>query len=86
MYVAAALFAVDDEVLIGFRQFFERKMNIDFFAGAGAQQILLRFAQFFAAKNTHRALRDAESERSGIARFEIDRDGATETATLGTGA
>ena len=37
----AAFFAVDDEILIGFGQFLERPVDIDFLAPTGAEQILL---------------------------------------------
>jgi hypothetical protein len=37
----AAFFAVNDEVLIGLRQFLERPVDIDFLARARTQQILL---------------------------------------------
>ena len=53
--------AVDDEILIGLRQFFERKIDIDFFARTGAEQILLRFAELLSAKNTDNAFFDAET-------------------------
>ena len=82
---AAALLAVDDEILIGFRQFFEWKVNVDLLSSAGAQQILLRFAHFFAAKNTDRALCDRERTIRDRA-IQIDRDRATETAAFGTRA
>ena len=82
---ASLLLAVDDEILIGLRQFLEWQMHVDLLAGAGAQQILLRFAHFFAAKNAHRALRDGE-RAIGNGAVQIDRDRATEAATLRTGA
>src|SRR5689334_21804574 len=37
----AAFFAINDEILIGFGQFLERPVNIDFFARTAAQQIFL---------------------------------------------
>ena len=82
---AAAFLAVDDEILIGFRQFFERKIDVDLFASAGAQQILLRFAQFLAAKNAHRALRDLKATIGNRA-VQIDRDGSAEAAAFRTRA
>ena len=74
--------AVDDEILIGFGQFLERQMNVDFFACTGAEQILLRFAQFFAAKNADRAL--AIESAIGDRAIQIDRDGAPEAAAFRT--
>ena len=56
-------------------------MDIDFLAGAGAEQVLLRLAHFFAAENAHRALRDVE-RAIGNRAIEIDRDRAAEAATL----
>ena len=82
---AAAFLAVDDEILVGLRQFLERQMHIDLLAGTGAQQILLRFAHFLAAKNAHRALRDGK-RAIGNRAIQIDRDGATEAAAFRTGA
>ena len=60
-------------------------MDVDLRAGAGAEQILLRFAHFFATKNPHRALRDRE-RAIGNGAVEIDRNRATEAAALGTRA
>ena len=81
----AAFLAVDDEILIGFRQFLEWNANVDLFPGAGAQQILLRFAEFVAAKNAHDAFFDAEAAiRNRL--VQIDRDGATEAAAFRTRA
>ena len=83
--LAVFLFAVDDEVLVGFRQFLERRVHIDLLARAGPQQILLRFAHFLSAKNAHHALRDRERAiRNGA--VQIDRDGAAEAAAFRTGA
>ena len=61
VHAVAALLAVDDEVLIGLRQFLERHVDIDLLTRAGAQQILLRFAKFDAAKNAYRAFLDTEA-------------------------
>ena len=41
LLLALALLALDHEILVGLRQFLERKMDVDFFARAGSQQILL---------------------------------------------
>src|ERR1041385_1121731 len=78
---AGALLAVDDEILVTLRQFLEGKMDVNLRAGAGAEQILLRFAHFFAAKNTHRALRDGE-RAIGDGAIEIEPDSTTEAAAL----
>ena len=82
---AAPFLAVDDEVLIRLRQFFEWKMDIDLFASACAQQILLRFAHFLTAKNADRALGDRKRTIGNCA-IEIDRDGAAEAAAFRTRA
>jgi hypothetical protein len=37
----AALLAVDDKLLVGFREFLEWNANVDLFPGTGAQQIFL---------------------------------------------
>ena len=77
----AALLAVDDEFLIGLRQFLERDVDVDLFPRAGAQQILLRLAELLAAKNTDGSLLDAETA-IGDRLVQINRDGATESATF----
>ena len=82
---ARALLALDHEILVAFRQFLEWKMDVDLLPGAGAEQVLLRFAHFFAAENAHRALRDGERP-IGDRAVEIDRDGAAEAAALRAGA
>ena len=83
--VIAAFFTIDHEMLVGFRQFLEWNMNVDLLAGTGAEQILLRFAKFGAAKNTHHPLRDAQAAIWN--RFvQIDRDGATKAAAFRTRA
>ena len=56
--MARALLPFDDEILIGLRQFFERHIDIDLFAGTGPEQVLLRFAKLSPAKNSHHALLD----------------------------
>src|ERR1039457_7546681 len=72
-----AFLAVNDEILIGLRQFFERKIDIDLFARAGAEQTLLRFAELLAAKNTDNTFFDSEtSVRQRL--VQIERNGAAE--------
>ena len=78
---AGALLAVDDEILVALRQFLEGQMDIDLLPGTGAEQILLRLAHLFAAKNADRALRDGEGA-VGNGAIEIDRDGAAEAAAF----
>src|SRR5437870_10117254 len=56
-----ALLAVDDKVLIRLRQFVERNIHVDLFAGAGAKEILLRFTEFVTAKNATYAYLDRHS-------------------------
>ena len=56
--IARAFLAFDDEILIGLRQFLERNVDIDLFAGTGPEQVLLRFTKLSAAKNSHHALLD----------------------------
>src|SRR4030095_7596022 len=56
--IARALLACDDEILIGLGQFLEGHVDIDLFASAGSEQVLLRFAKFSPAKNSHHALLD----------------------------
>ena len=55
-----ALLAVDDKVLIRLRQFVERNIDVDLFAGAGTKEIFLRFTEFVTAKNANRALFDRQ--------------------------
>src|SRR6266446_922285 len=83
--VIAAFFAIDHEILIGFRQFLEWNINVDLLAGTGAKQILLRFPKFGAAKNAHHPLCDGQTAIWN--RFvQIDRDGATKAAAFRTRA
>src|SRR5205807_10012862 len=82
---AAPLLAFDHKFLIGFRQFLERNIDVDLFASAGAEQILLRITKFLAAKDADHSLFDRQ--RAVRNRFvQIDRDRASEAATFGTGA
>src|SRR5437764_14944948 len=55
---ATAFLAVDDEVLISLGQFLERNIDVDVFAGAGPEQIFLRFTELVSTKNANRALFD----------------------------
>src|SRR5205814_6472847 len=83
--VFIARFAVNHKILIGLRQVFERNPDIDLVPPAGPHQVALRFTHFFAAKNPDRALRDRKrAVRNRL--VQIDRDCATETAAVGTGA
>ena len=82
--IARALLAFDDEILIGLRQFLERHIDIDLFARAGPEQVLLRFAKLIAAKNSHHALLDTQIAIRN--RFvQIDRNRASKSAAFGTG-
>ena len=56
--IVRALFTFYDEILVGLRQFLEWHIDIDLFAGAGPEQILLRFAKLGPAKNSHYPLLD----------------------------
>ena len=85
LILAVLLLPLDDEILVRSRQLLEGKMDIDVLPRTGSEQILLRFAHLFAAKNPHRALRDRERSIRERA-LEIDPDRAPKTATLGTGA
>src|SRR4051812_17059760 len=76
-------FTIDDEILIGLRQFFERNVDINFFPGTRAKQILLRFAEFLTAKYTHRALANAEAS-VGQRFIQVDSDGSAKSATFRT--
>ena len=58
-------------------------MNVDLFAGTGAKQILLRFAEFLAPEDADRSFGNAQAA-IGNRLIEIDRDGPTEAATLRT--
>ena len=58
--VAAAFLAIDDEVLIGLGQLLERNVDVDIFAGAGAEQIFLRFSELIPAKDADGALFDRQ--------------------------
>src|SRR5262249_4991879 len=78
---AASLFAVDDELLVVLRQFFEGQIDVDFGAGTGAEQILLRFAHFFPAKNPDGALGNRE-RTIGNGAIQIDRDRTPEASAL----
>ena len=73
--------AVDDEILIGLRQVLEGSMDVDLFPGAGPHEIALRFAHFFAAKNTDGALCNAE-RAIGDGAIQVDRDRAAEAAAF----
>src|SRR5260370_19019242 len=46
-----ALLAVDDKVLTRLRQFVQRNIDVDLFAGPGTKEIFLRFTQFVTPKN-----------------------------------
>src|ERR1700693_5831273 len=82
---ATALLAVDDKVLIGFGQFLERNVDVDLFAGAGAQQIFLRFAEFVPAKNANDALFDRQrAVRNRL--VQIDRDRPAKSPAFRAGA
>src|SRR4029453_18734544 len=77
--------AFDDEILIPLRQFLEWHIDIDLFAGAGPEQVLLRFAKLSPAKNADHALLDTQTAIRN--RFvEIDRYGAAKPAAFGTRA
>src|SRR2546423_1694554 len=83
--VLVARFAVNYEVLIGFRQVLERDPNIDLFPRAGPHQVALRFTHLFAAENPDRPLRDRQrAVRDRL--VQVDRDGAPESAAFRTGA
>ena len=83
--IARALLAFDDEVLIRFWQFLEWNVNIDLFAGAGPEQIFLRFAKLSAAKNSHDALFNIQTAiRNRL--VQINRNGSAEPAAFGTRA
>src|SRR3954468_19753447 len=78
-------FTFDDKVLVRFGQFLERNVDVDVFAGAGPQQILLRFAEFLAAKDPHHALTNGKT--SVRKRFvQVDRYGSPKTAAFRTSA
>ncbi len=82
LLVLAVLFlAIDDEILIRFRQLLEWLVHVDLFARAGAEQILLRFAHLFAAENAHRAFGNGKRAIRNRA-LQIDRDGAAEAAAF----
>ena len=83
--IARAPLAFDDELLIGLRQFVERHIDIDLFAGAGPEQVLLRFAKLSPAKNSDYALLDTQTA-IGNRFVEIDRNGAAKSAAFGTRA
>src|SRR5438552_15609923 len=57
--VIAAFFTIDHDMLVGFRQFLERNMNVDLLAGTGAEEMLLRFANFGHAEHKHHSFPDA---------------------------
>src|SRR5438128_4240975 len=83
--ITRALLALNDEILIGLRQFLERCIDIDLFAGAGPEQVLLRFAKLGPAKNSHHALLDTQTPIRN--RFvKIDRNRAPKSAAFGTRA
>ena len=77
--------AFDNEILIGLGQFLERQINIDLFARAGTEQILLRFAKLGTAKNAHHTLFNGQAPiRDGLVK--VDRNCAPKAATLRTRA
>ncbi len=82
---AASFLAVDHEILIRFRQLLERHPHVDLLARARPEQVLLRFAHLFAAKNTHGAARDRNGTIGNRA-FQIDADGTAEATALRTSA
>jgi len=57
---AGALFSANDKILIDFRSFLERNIDIDVPARARSKKILLRFTKFFAAENAHNTLFDTQ--------------------------
>src|SRR4029450_8353031 len=68
--------------LIGLRQFLERYIDIDLFAGAGPEQVLLRFAKLSTSKNSDHALFDTQTAVRN--RFvKVDRNGAAKSAAFG---
>ncbi len=77
--------AFDDEVLVGLWQLVEWDVDVDLFARACPQQILLRFAKLGSAENAHGALPDAEAAiRDRL--VQIDGNGAAKPAAFRTGA
>src|SRR4029434_8989689 len=80
--IPRALLAFDDEILIGLRHFLERHIDIDLVAGAGREQVRLRFAKLDPAKNSDYALLDTQTPIRN--RFvKIDRNGAAKSAAFG---
>src|SRR5206468_8025170 len=59
--VIAAFLSVNYEILVGFRQFLERNIDLDLLACAGSEQILLRFTKLGTAKSPHHALLDGQA-------------------------
>ena len=57
--VSPSFFTFDHEILVCRGQFLERHVDVDLFASAGAQQILLRFAKLRAPKDAYHALLNA---------------------------
>ena len=57
---ARAFLAVNDKLLIGFRQLLEWDIDVDLLPGAGPEQIFLRFAKFLTAENADHALFDRQ--------------------------
>ena len=51
--VVVPRFAIDDKILVGFRQVLKRHADVDLLPGAGAQQVLLRFAKLLSLKSAH---------------------------------
>src|SRR3989449_4737523 len=82
---APTFLTVNNKILIGLGQFLERRVHVDLFASTGAQQILLRFAHFLPAKNSHHPLPNRKRAVRNRA-IQIDRDGATESTAFRTGA
>ena len=80
---ARAFFAFDNEILVGLGQFFEGNVDVDFFAGARPEQVLLRFAKLCAAKNAHHALFDGQPA-IGNRLVEVDRNRPTKAAAFRT--
>ena len=58
-------------------------MDVDLFAGAGAEQILLRFSHFLPAKNPHGTLGNREGA-IGNGAIEVNRNRPSKAATFGT--
>src|SRR5206468_373439 len=83
--VIAAFLSVNYEILVGFRQFLERNIDLDLLACAGSEQILLRFTKLGTAESPHHALLDGQAPIRNCP-IQIKRNGAAESAAFGTGA